>query len=331
MYPRVREAVRYAAERVPVAVVSGAAREEIVPVLEASGLAPLLAALVAAEDVVAGKPHPEGYLRVLELLGDGVRADEVIVFEDTEVGVAAAKAAGMYCVGITRTLGAERLAAGRRADPRDRPRRGATAAPVTPLVIAHRGASWDLPENTLPAFERAIEVGADFIELDVRARPDGELVVTHDPPRRRTGLPTLEQAVELTRGRIGLMVELKSPSRYRRHDLVPRVLALLDDDAVVVCFQRPALEEVRRLRPGLRTVQHVGFGVSIRGARGAWAAGFRDQRTTARGLAAARRLGLETTVYTVNAPARMRELAALGVTGIFTDRPELALLALRPG
>ena len=111
VYPRVREAVRYAAERVPVAVVSGAAREEIVPVLEASGLAPLFAALVAAEDVVDGKPHPEGYLRVLELLGDGVRADEVLVFEDTEVGVAAAKAAGMYCVGITRTLGAERLAA----------------------------------------------------------------------------------------------------------------------------------------------------------------------------------------------------------------------------
>ncbi len=118
-----------------------------------------------------GKPHPEGYLRVLELLGDGVRADEVLVFEDTEVGVAAAKAAGMYCVGITRTLGAAAARRGRRADPRDRPRRGATAARVTPLVIAHRGASWDLPENTLPAFERAIEVGADFIELDVRARP----------------------------------------------------------------------------------------------------------------------------------------------------------------
>jgi glycerophosphoryl diester phosphodiesterase len=59
--------------------------------------------------------------------------------------------------------------------------------------------------------------------------------------------------------------------------------------------------------------------------------GFRDQRTTPRGLAAARRLGLETTVYTVNAPARMRELAALGVTGIFTDRPDLALQVLRPG
>jgi glycerophosphoryl diester phosphodiesterase len=195
-------------------------------------------------------------------------------------------------------------------------------------VIAHRGASWDLPENTLPAFERAIEVGADFVELDVHADADGALLVTHDPPRGRRGLPTLAEAVLLARGRIGLMVELKSPFRYRRHRIVPRTLALLDDDAVLVCFQRAALEEARRLRPGIRTVQHVGFGVSIRGARGAWAAGFRDSRTTPRGLAAARRLGLETTVYTVNAPERMLELAALGVTGIFTDRPELALAVL---
>jgi glycerophosphoryl diester phosphodiesterase len=204
---------------------------------------------------------------------------------------------------------------------------------VTPLVIAHRGASGELPENTLPAFERAIEVGADFVELDVHAGRDGALLVTHDPPRRRAGLPTLEQVVELARGRIGLMVELKTPYRYRRFDVVPRTLALLDDDAVVVCFQRPALEEVRRLRPRLRTVQHVGFGVSIRSARGAWAVGFRDSRTTRRGLEAARRLGLETTVYTVNDPARMRELAALGVTGIFTDYPGLArtTLAAPPG
>jgi HAD superfamily hydrolase (TIGR01509 family) len=111
VYPEVRDAVRWAAERVPVAIVSGAAREEIVPVVEAAGLAPLVGALVTADDVVEGKPHPEGYLRVLELLSDGLRADEVLVFEDTEVGVAAAKAAGMYCVGITRTLVPARLAA----------------------------------------------------------------------------------------------------------------------------------------------------------------------------------------------------------------------------
>jgi len=111
VYPEVRDAVRYAAGRGPVAIVSGAAREEIVPVVEAAGLAPHLRAIVAADDVARGKPHPEGYLRALELFGDGVAPAEVLAFEDTEVGVAAAKAAGVYTVGLTRTLGAARVAA----------------------------------------------------------------------------------------------------------------------------------------------------------------------------------------------------------------------------
>jgi glycerophosphoryl diester phosphodiesterase len=190
------------------------------------------------------------------------------------------------------------------------------------LVIAHRGASAELPENTLPAFERAIELGADYVECDVW----NALEVTHDPPQRGAAYPILADVVELCRGRIGLMVELKRP----RGDTVERVLRLLDDDAVVLSFQRRALEEVRALRPRLRTMQHVGFGVSIRRAAGGWAAGFQDQRVTPRGLATARALGLETAVYTVNNPARMLELHDLGVTGIFTDDPRTAVTALRP-
>ena len=106
----VRESVRYAAERVPVAIVSGAARAEIEPVVAAAGLAPLFRAIVSSDDVVEGKPHPEGYLRALELLDAGLHPEQVVVFEDTEAGVASAKAAGTYCVGLTRTLGAARLA-----------------------------------------------------------------------------------------------------------------------------------------------------------------------------------------------------------------------------
>jgi glycerophosphoryl diester phosphodiesterase len=199
------------------------------------------------------------------------------------------------------------------------------------LVIAHRGASAELPENTLAAFERAIEIGADAIELDVHADREGRLVVTHDAPRRAAAYPTLEEAVDLARGRIQLMVELKTPSRYRKHDVVARAVRLVGDDDAVVCFQRAALDEVRRLRPGLRTVQHVGFAVSIRAARDAWAAGFHDPRVTRRGLAAATSLGLVPLVYTVNAERRMRDLAALGVEGIFTDRPELLLRLRREG
>jgi glycerophosphoryl diester phosphodiesterase len=184
------------------------------------------------------------------------------------------------------------------------------------LVIAHRGASYDLPENTLPAFERAIEVGADHVELDVW--PD--LSVTHDRPRRGVRYPTLAEVLDLCHGRIGVMVELKRP----RGDVVERTLRLLRDDDVLLSFQRRALEEARSRRPGLRTMQHVGFGVSIRGAAGAWAVGFQDHRVTIRGLETARRLGFATAVYTVNDERRMLELRELGVTGIFTDRPDRA-------
>ena len=106
----VRDAVRYAAERVPVAIVSGAARAEIEPVVAAAGLAPHLRAIVSSDDVEHGKPHPDGYLRALELL-DGIEPHEVVVIEDTEAGVAAAKAAGMHCLARTGTLAPERLRA----------------------------------------------------------------------------------------------------------------------------------------------------------------------------------------------------------------------------
>jgi glycerophosphoryl diester phosphodiesterase len=199
-----------------------------------------------------------------------------------------------------------------------------------PFVIAHRGASAELPENTLPAFERAIELGADFVELDVHPAPDGRLVVTHDRPRARAGLPSLADVLDLCRGRIGVMVELKTPYRHRRHRLVERTLELLDDDAVVVCFEPGAIARVRTLRPELRTVQHVAFvPMRLAAARGCWAVGFDNRRATARAIRAAQRLGLETTVYTVNDESRMLELAALGVSGIFTDRPRQALECLQ--
>jgi glycerophosphoryl diester phosphodiesterase len=209
-------------------------------------------------------------------------------------------------------------------------------------VIAHRGASWDERENTLPAFERAIASGADFVELDVQVSADGVLVVFHDldldrltplrgPMRRRPaaelrehGIPTLDEVLQLTRGRVGVMAELKSAHLFRRHDVIARTVASLGDGDVVVSFGRRALLEARRRRPGLRLVQHVGYGVSIRVAsRYAWAVGFHDPRVTPRGIARARALGLETTVYTVNDERRMRELVALGVGGIFSDRPAL--------
>lgn len=105
----VREAVRYAAARVPVAIVSGAMRAEIEPVVEAAGLAPLLRGIVAADDVVHGKPDPEGYLKALPLLGADPK--DVLVFEDTEAGITSAAAAGLRVIAKRGTLDPHRLAA----------------------------------------------------------------------------------------------------------------------------------------------------------------------------------------------------------------------------
>jgi beta-phosphoglucomutase len=105
----VRDAVRWAAARMPVAVVSAALRDEIEPVLNASGLRDLFALVLSQDDVTRGKPDPQPYLLAAERLG--LSPDELLVFEDTDVGVASAKAAGARVVGLTRTLGAERMAA----------------------------------------------------------------------------------------------------------------------------------------------------------------------------------------------------------------------------
>ena len=106
-----REAVRYAAARVPVAIVSCAAREASEPVLEAAGLAETIGTVVSADDVSHGQPDPAGYFRALELLDGGIDAREVVAIEDTEAGIAAAKGAGMRCLAVLGTLAPERLRA----------------------------------------------------------------------------------------------------------------------------------------------------------------------------------------------------------------------------
>jgi len=107
VHPQVAACVREIAERVPVAVASGAVRVEVEAVLEGSGLQSLLAAVVTADDVAQGKPDPEGYLIALDRLG--VPGSDALSFEDTHFGVMAAVAAGMRCVGVGTTVSADRL------------------------------------------------------------------------------------------------------------------------------------------------------------------------------------------------------------------------------
>jgi beta-phosphoglucomutase len=102
-----REAVHAAAEAVAVAVVSGSARAEVEPVLAAAGLTDAVRLIVSADDIERSKPDPEGYLLALRRLGLG--PDDAVAVEDSEAGVAAAKAAGIYCVAVTTILPAGRL------------------------------------------------------------------------------------------------------------------------------------------------------------------------------------------------------------------------------
>ena len=196
---------------------------------------------------------------------------------------------------------------------------------MTPLVIAHRGASYDAPENTIAAFELAVEQGADYVEFDVRASRAGDLVVTHDPVRGRLppGVPTLDEVLAALAGCVGLAVEIKEEATTEQTLAALRRHRIDSAELLILSFRIRALEAVRRLRGDLRAVLHLGRRPDPSAAARFWGVGFEDRAAKPRALTVARSLGLAATVYTVNEPKRMRELAALGVSGIFTDRPGL--------
>jgi glycerophosphoryl diester phosphodiesterase len=122
-----------------------------------------------------------------------------------------------------------------------------------PRIVAHRGASAEAPENTLAAFRRAIEVGADMIEFDVRRAPDGRLVISHDPIREPSQqLPTLQEALHFTQGQIQLDVELKEPG-CERDAIDPLLRYVTPGDFCITSFLATSLHEIRAINPDVRT------------------------------------------------------------------------------
>ena len=145
----------------------------------------------------------------------------------------------------------------------------------TPLVIAHRGASNIAPENTLLAFQKAIDLKADYIEFDLQKTKDNHLVITHDEDLFRiTGfkglvknltlnelrkldfgsgelIPTLDELIQLTRGKIGLNCEIKvkgivekTIDLIRSNDIV--------DSTIISSFIHRELLEFKKLEPQLK-------------------------------------------------------------------------------
>jgi glycerophosphoryl diester phosphodiesterase len=193
-------------------------------------------------------------------------------------------------------------------------------------IVAHRGASSEAPENSLAAFERSVELGADMIEFDVRRADDGRLLISHDPIRTGShALPTLEETLRLTQGRIQLDVELKEPGCERdATELLLRYFPL--GDFCVTSFLAPALREIRAINPDIRTgLIFATWNESVRAAAlssdvGLLVAHYRLLDETAK-------IGKPIFVWTVDDPALTRKLLERPlVEAIVTNNPRQALM-----
>ncbi len=220
------------------------------------------------------------------------------------------------------------------------------------LIIAHRGATFPARENTLEAFRKAIELGADMIEFDVRRTKDLRVVIHHDPgiagiplntmtlqevrDRARSmgfHVPELGEALELARGRIGLDIELKEEG-YEREVVRLAAGMLRVEDFIVSSFHAGSVERAGQSRAGVQTGLIFNDG-------GALTAAILEGKTEwlfpveplAAGdlLGRMRSAGKKIAVWTVNDETRIKRfLDDDRIDGIITDRTDAAL-AVRAG
>jgi len=235
------------------------------------------------------------------------------------------------------------------------------------LNVAHRGAAALAPENTMAAFEKAVELGADVIELDLHMSRDGELVVIHDDTLDRTTdgrgpvhersleelmsldagrwfgegfagqrIPTLAQVLDRFAGKVPLALEVKAGSTFFP-GIEEKVVSALREhaaigDSAVASFDHYALRRLKEIEPTIRTAALlVGRPVSLSALAGpAKADGLALEASfvTKAEVEACRAAGLKLVVWVVNEPAQMRHFISLGVDGIITDYPDLLRLAL---
>ncbi len=220
-------------------------------------------------------------------------------------------------------------------------------------IYAHRGASRELPENTLPAFRRALALGADALETDVHETRDGHLVVSHDPDCgrvlgaagvviarstleevRAAGAPSLEELVRAFPG-VPLNVDLKSGAAALAVATLRRLGA--EEQVTLASFRSATLRQVRAL--GYRGPTSLGRSeVALLLALPAAAQPHPRGAVAQLPTSLARRwvverchaLGLRVDFWTVNDPAEARRIEALGADGIMTDDPAVVVPALRP-
>lgn len=226
------------------------------------------------------------------------------------------------------------------------------------MVIGHRGASHDFPENTLDAFAGALAQGADWVELDVRCTSDAVLVVHHDPVLADgrviattahadlpASVPMLSEALSLM-GTLGVNVEIKNSPGEPGYDptgwLAHATVTVIADfgaslDVLVSSFDIETLAAVRTIDPDLPTGYLVlsatepSDAVEVALGAGHHAVNPWDPMVTEATVARCHDAGLDVNVWTVDDPDRIRQLADWGVDAVITNRPAVALAALGRG
>ena len=226
-------------------------------------------------------------------------------------------------------------------------------------VTAHRGYSAAYPENTIPAFKGAIQVGADWAELDVQQTADGEVIVMHDSNlKRTTGLdkevwqvtwdeikdldngswfdkkyqtvriPTLEEVLKVCRGKIHLNIEIK-PSGHDK-DLEEQVAKLLKkyhmrDTCVVSSLKYDSLRKIKEADDSIETayITSVSYGnfTDLE-----YADGYSVESTllSKSFVNKAQKAGKQIYVWTVNSEERLEKVVGMGIDNVITDDPVMA-------
>ena len=243
--------------------------------------------------------------------------------------------------------------------------RGVSRLP-RPLVIAHRGASGELPENTLPAYELALAQGSDMIEIDLHTSRDGAIVITHDASLERLGgrgevadatleeirrldagggaaVPTLGEVLDAYGARIPFNLELKRSSRGEYPGMeaasVEEVARRgLLEQTLFSSFFDPVLDALRQVSPKARLALLISPkfpGGAIARAKKVGAEALNPQRSLVNRelVESAHGEGLAVYVFTVDDGEEMRRMLDIGVDGLFTNHPRRmrTLLASRQG
>ena len=217
------------------------------------------------------------------------------------------------------------------------------------LRIGHRGARAYAPENTLTSFKKALEIGVDAVELDVRRTKDRQLVVIHDADVKRTTngeglvseltlkeiksldagsgekIPTLEETLDFFDKKVKVFVELKEAGNEKQALSIVHEKGL-EKNVIIVSFLEDALRKVRELNKdieiGLIYARHKNPLKAALELKANYLLAFYRFTHTAN-VEKAHEFGLKVIVWTINSPQEAEEYAKKGVDGIASDKPDI--------